>query len=625
MEVNELDPSIWDLPISQMVLPYIANFMNIAKYNGAHYYFAKTRFHDYFYELIENKIGTLHGIDVNCIVGVQGIGLSTTLIYYVLTCIKKGIRNIHYIDLNLVIGETQMNRLKNYAEEMKSSGVLILDHVTLFNRSIVADVESMVPMSRIIYVKSGFSATRNQFDNFIGKEWELNREEFKIIWMESMRKAKYTTNLNNQEMFITELYDTCKDKFILTPLLLRRVHVFFVIDGDQYSEEGNDVDYFMMRYRSSLGRDITDFKLKLLDVMECGTLQERHQGSEFSLHSKILLNQVKVTGGILLNLENDSPFKIPVNIFHCKYSIVKENDFEDSPRFLEMGFQKGDKYVTVTLSPPELLKHWEKLFPFDIQAIFDNTDAMNAENILDICFQSEGIRKEMENELVHLQYQLRTLIVPGDIRDSTSETNCKISDVSVRCVLPQCNSVRIITNLREITYINLTAFHMSKISAKLKCHGHDRNVEKIAYFLRDEIEKNMERCLIIHPTIDNINGFDYMVYISTDTGSHIGAKKAKKAKQESTPILYLVQVTKGAPHAGRSVEEALRIFKSVMNGFVHLHVTFIIARKECDTYTLNGNTCFENASVINLTHLAIGGMIRQSKLLKSIVSMVKRS
>ncbi|XP_063432465.1 uncharacterized protein LOC134714809 [Mytilus trossulus] len=623
MEVNELDATIWDIPNSQVVSPYIGHFMDIAKYNGANYYFSKTRFHDYFYELIENKIETLHGIDENCIVGVQGIGISTTLVHYVLTCIKKGINNIHYIDLNLVKGETQMNRLKKYGEEMKSASVLILDHMTLFNRSIVADVKSLVPIRRIIYVKSGFSATRNQFDNFIGYEWELTHEEFKIIWMESMKKAKCTDNLDNQEVFITELYDTCKDKFILTPCLLHRLYVCFVIDGDRYSpkeEDGKDVDYFIMRYRSSLGKDITEFRLRLLEIMECGSPQEKHQCSELSLHSKILLNQVKITGCILLNIERNCPFKIPVNIFHCKYGIVKESDIEKNRRFLENGFQNGDKYVSVTFTPQEQLKHWEKLFPFDVHSIIENKDTMKVENMLDICFQSEGIRKEMENELVRLQYQLRTLIVPGDIRDSTSETHCKISDESVRCVLPQCQSVAIISNLREITYINLTTSHLEKISAK--CQGHDGNVEKMANFLKDEIEKNIERCLIVHPTIDSMKGFDYILYNCTETGSDIGAKKAKKAKQEKLPILHLVQVTTGT---SRSVGESLKILKSVMDGFVHLHVTFIVASKDCETYTFNGNVCFENASVVNLTHLAIGGMIKQSKLLNSIIGMVERS
>ncbi|XP_063439543.1 uncharacterized protein LOC134720909 isoform X2 [Mytilus trossulus] len=611
-----------------MVSPHIGNFMNIARYNSANYYFAQTRFHDYFYEFLEKKIDTLHGLDENCIVGVQGIGKSSTLVYYVLSCIKKGNKNIHYIDLNLVKGETQMNRLKKYAEEMNYSGVLILDHVTLFNRSIVADVESLVPMRRIIYVETGFSASakRSKFGYLIGKEWELTRDEFKIIWMESLKKAKYTAHLENQEGFITELYDTCKDKFICTPRLLHRVHVFFVIDGDQYSkveEEGKDVDFFVMRYRSCLRRDISEFELKLLEVMECGTPRDKHQCSEFSLHTKILLNQVKATGDILLNLEQYDMFNIPVNIFHCKYCIVKEKDIEMDPRFLEMGLQKGDKYVTVSLITPKLLKHWEKVFPFNVHAIFDNKDGMDVENVLDICFQSGGIRKEVENELVRLQYQLRTLIVPGDIKDLTSETHCKVSAVSARCVLPQCNSV-LITHLEEITYINPTLSHLENISAKLKFHGHDRNVEKLAYFLQKEIRQNKERCLIVHPAIDNMKGFDYVVYMCTDTGSNVGGKKAKKPKQQGMPILHLVQVATGATHTGRSVGEALKIFKSVMNGFVHLHVTFIIARKECSTYSLNGNMSFENASVVNLTHLAIGEMIAQSKLLNSIVGMVKR-
>ncbi|CAG2255393.1 unnamed protein product [Mytilus edulis] len=611
-----------------MVSPYIGHFMNIAKYNSANYYFAQTRFHDYFYELIENKIEKLHGIDENCIIGVKGIGITTTLVYYVITCIKKGIKNIHYIDLNLVKGETQMNRLKKYAEEMKSSSVLILDHVTLFNRSIVADIKSLVPMSKIIYVKSGFSATRNQFDKFIGYEWELTHEEFRMIWMESMRKPKHTANLQNQEIFITKLYDTCKDKYILTPRLLHKVHVCFVIDGDQYSpneEDGKDVDYFIMRYRSSLGKDITEFRLRLLEMMECGKLQQKYLCSELSLHSKILLNQVKITGGILLNLERNCPFKIPVNIFHCKYGIVKEKDIEKDTRFLENGFQNGDKYVNVTITPTELLKQWEKLFPFDVHSIIENKDAMKVENVLDICFHSEGIRKEMENELVRLQYQLRTLIIPGDIRDSTSETHCKVSDVSVRYVLPQCQSVAIVSNLREITYINLTASHLENVAAKLKCQGGDRNVEKMAYFLRNEIEKNIERCLIVHPTIDILKGFDYILYNCTETRNDIGAKKPKKARQESFPILHLVQLTTGDKGTSRSVAESLKVLKSVMDGFVHLHMTIIIASKDCQTYTFNGNVNFENVSVVNLTHLAIGGMIKQSKLLNSIVGMVKRS
>ena len=112
------------------------------------------------------------------------------------------------------------------------------------------------------------------------------------------------------------------------------------------------------------------------------------------------------------------------------------------------------------------------------------------------------------------------------------------------------------------------------------------------------------------------------MYISTESES---TSRAKKPKQQGMQIVLLVEVATGATHTGVSLGEALDVFKSVMNGLVTLHVTFIIARKERDTYKLNGNMTFENVSGINLTHVAVGNLISQSKLLSGFVHMVSTS
>lgn len=608
---EELDPSVWDIPLSDNA----RYFMNIDKYNSTVYYFAKTRFHNYFFEFLEKKMNTQHSIEENCVVGEQGIGKSLTTVYYVLSCLKKGFTGIHYIDMNLVKGEVQMRRLVEYANKMKSSDWLILDHVTLFNRETLSKVESLVPTGRILYIETGFSASlkRFSFGDLIGKEWSLERNEFIKIWMGSLKKADY--NVKHQQQFTNKLYDSCKERFILTPRLLHRMHAFFVIDGDLDGGNEYDIEYFEMRYRLSLARDITEFELELSETMASGRCQERLQCIEFSLLTKVVLNQIKDRGSMLFKLDRDYLFKIPVNIFKCSYGVVKEFD----SRFVKNCFQKGDRYVSVTLSVPELFEHWQKVFPFNMKTIFENQEGLNVQYILDVCFQSDAIRKEVGNEIVELQYQLRNLIVPMGITD-TYETHCILSKAVSSRTLRQCDTVAI-RNVSEITYIEPTLPTFNKINAsKLQFQGDDQNVEKLAYVIKDEILKNQERCLIVNP--QNMKGLDYVVYINTGSVSSLGAKKTKKPKQHGLQILHLVQVATGV---GKSAGEALNVFKTVMDGLLPVHVTFIIARKESDTYTLNGNMTFEHASVVNLTHSAVLGLISQSKLLNGFVNMVGKS
>lgn len=64
--------------------------------------------------------------------------------------------------------------------------------------------------------------------------------------------------------------------------MLQRVRNFMVLDGDYFDEElkeGKNIDYFVMRYKTSLANDITQFKYNL--EMELGSeedsLYKRHK------------------------------------------------------------------------------------------------------------------------------------------------------------------------------------------------------------------------------------------------------------------------------------------------------------------------------------------------------------
>lgn len=168
--------------------PYFSSFVNIAKYSGEFKYFLKTRFHDFFVGILERRIE-----EELSIVGVQGIGKSSSAVYYVLSCIRNGDRHIHYIDLDVIKEESdiQMNKLQEFAKQVEPSDIVILDHVTLFNRSTVKKIQQIITISKMIFIETGFAASATKrnfaFPFHSNLSWELNKE-FIEIWTESLFK-----------------------------------------------------------------------------------------------------------------------------------------------------------------------------------------------------------------------------------------------------------------------------------------------------------------------------------------------------------------------------------------------------------------------------------------------------
>ena len=151
------------------------------------------------------------------LVGIQGIGKSSTIVYYVLSCIRNGNYRVRYIDMNYVEDEEDLCKLKEYISTMQKGDRLILDHVTVFNGSIVRRIKQLVEhiVSKVLMIETGFSASaRHDPKCILDDKWQLDRNEFRKIWMECLRKTKYP--LEVQETFIDDLMIIIVVKIILS-------------------------------------------------------------------------------------------------------------------------------------------------------------------------------------------------------------------------------------------------------------------------------------------------------------------------------------------------------------------------------------------------------------------------
>ena len=198
------------------------------------------------------------------LVGIQDIGISTTIVYFVISSIENGKQRVHYIDMDLVDDEADICKVMEYLSSMKKEHVLIIDHVTLFNRSIVSKIEqrALGILSKILLIETGFSASSRGLCNefYFDKNLQLNQNECKTIWIECLKKVKHC--LEDQNSFIDDLYGHCENRFTLTPWLLHRVLHYMVGRGCRYDpslQNGKDVEYFMLRYMQSFESGISNF------------------------------------------------------------------------------------------------------------------------------------------------------------------------------------------------------------------------------------------------------------------------------------------------------------------------------------------------------------------------------
>ncbi|XP_052065570.1 uncharacterized protein LOC127705291 [Mytilus californianus] len=543
--------------------------------------FIKTKFHNHFLEVI--KAVRKGALQKERIVGIQGIGKSSSVMYHVLSCRKNGDGGIHYVDLSIIEKKDKnLEKFSQYIASVKNNDCLVIDHVTLFNGKLVEKIEELTSFAKIVLIESRFTACVYTTNLDFNKDFQLDLNDFERIW-NGMLSVKSTDFPGRHELVSSllklgdKVYYELKDKFIVTPRLLHDAFDEMFIFGKKI----NEISYCA---EIKLREEIAMFKDELKSSY-CET---------FLLDTKLLLDCLVGQGkNIICTLSQVANFKVAINIFDIKILEVTRQDLEDNCRFYELELEEGDRYVTISHLVPFLGQHWIEKLPLKLEEVLNCEDA---NRILDFSLQNGSLRKMFKDGLVNCQVENDCVIIP-DKHKFFDTCSLEASDTNEYI---QCDGVmkpRKLYCLRPKNEIVKDAI----IQEKYK--GHLANVCKAAVYVKREIEKCNDQSFIIYPHVTNFMGFDYFLYTQPtlfDSGSSDESSSSPPSKKsKNRGMLFLVRVATGSLHTGITMSRALSVFKDIIDE-VTLHVVVINATKESDTYNLTGNYIFKNISIVNI-------------------------
>ncbi|CAG2238438.1 unnamed protein product [Mytilus edulis] len=507
--------------------------------------FIKTKFHNHFLEVL--KAVRKGGFQKERIVGISGIGKSSSVMYYILSCRKNGDGGIHYVDLSVIQKrDKNLEKFSQYIASVKNGDCLVIDHVTLFNGKLVEKIEELASFVKIIVIESGNTACVRTTNLDFNKDFQLDLNDFEKIW-NGMLSVKRTDFPSRHELLDSllklgdKVYHELKDKFIVTPRLLQDTFDEMFIFGKKIHE----ISYCA---EIKLREEIAMFKDELKTTY-CET---------FLLNTKLLLDCLGGQGkSIVCTLSQFSDFKVAINIFDVRMLEVTKHDFEDNCKFYELELEEGDRYVTISHLVPFISRHWIEKFPFKLEEVFNREDA---NRILDFSLQNEDLGSH-EN-----------ILCDGVIKPR-----------KLYCLRPK-NEVLKDTIIQE------------------KYKGHLANVCRAAVYVKREIENCNDQSFIIYPSVTNFMGFDYFLYTQPLSDSEISDESSSSPpskKSKNRGMLFLVQVATGSSHTGITMNRTLSVFKDIIDE-VTLHVVVLIATKQSDTFTFTGNYIFKDISIVNI-------------------------
>ncbi|VDI74559.1 Hypothetical predicted protein [Mytilus galloprovincialis] len=543
--------------------------------------FIKTKFHNHFLEVL--KAVRKGGFQKERIVGISGIGKSSSVMYYILSCRKNGDGGIHYVDLSVIQKrDKNLEKFSQYIASVKNGDCLVIDHVTLFKGKLVEKIEELASFVKIIVIESGNTACVCTTNLDFNKDFQLDLNDFEKIW-NGMLSVKRTDFPSRHELLDSllklgdKIYHELKDKFIVTPRLLQDTFDEMFIFGKKIHE----ISYCA---EIKLREEIAMFKDELKTTY-CET---------FLLDTKLLLDCLDGQGkSIVCTLSQFSDFKVAINIFDVRMLEVTKHDFEDNCKFYELELEEGDRYVTISHLVPFISRHWIEKFPFKLKEVFNCEDA---NRILDFSLQNGSLRKMFKDCIVNCQVKNNFVIIPDKPKffdtisseDLGSHENILFDGVmkprKLYCLRPK-NEVLKDTIIQE------------------KYKGHLENVCRAAVYVKREIENCNDRSFIIYPSVTNFMGFDYFLYtrpslFDSDSSEETSSSPPSK-KSKNRGMLFLVQVATGSSHTGITMNRTLSVFKDIIDE-VTLHVVVLIATKQSDTFTFTGNYIFKDISIVNI-------------------------
>lgn len=538
--------------------------------------YTKTKFHNYFSDYIKNMRN--FGEESVFISGIEGIGKTSSVIYYVLDCIKRKDYRVHYVDLNLVVDNLDI--FLEYAKENVHEGhCLILDHITVFNIHCVQTIRNTIKSVKYLQIESGFTASVHRDCMLFGKDYQLDREDFKTLWITSLRSVTDQVETRVQDLIAKsmEVYTCFAEHFIITPRLVQFVwrEMYFC---------GFEADDVLMTYEKKIQDSIKSFS----EIQDDNKLF-----ADFILHTRMFLYFVPKYEDFILTDNQYRQVKIAVNIFQVKAYKVTKDDLRCDIRFTDLDLKEGERYVRLTHLIPRLALYWKERLPYRFDSVLDYVDSAR---LISIMFQNGGAHKEIENMIVKYQKSANIAIIPG----SKELLQTTYSESSSEFKIPQSVG---------LSFLRVDDFHCINLAA-LKSFDteytyQDENVAKCALWIKRHMKENP---FLLHVEVGNLMGVDYFVYNPYDkcaTSQEWSCSAAKSPRLSHEGVLYLVQVASGASHRGDTIGRAFNIVKDVLSEKnIIIHVVVLVSSRSAEPYTLT-KCRFENASVINLNNVKL--------------------
>ncbi|XP_052065591.1 uncharacterized protein LOC127705314 [Mytilus californianus] len=553
--------------------------------------FIKTKFHDRFVEKM--TIARMTSSQKQTLVGIEGLGKSSSAIYYVLSCRKKGDNGIHYIDLNVIEAiDKNLEKFKLFADSVTCSDCLVVDHVTLFNMPLVKKIEEVTQYTQIILIESGFTACAHTSTGVdFGKNLQIDLNEFKKIWTGSLSVQTKGLSLfleghKGSSLFLEghKVYHELKNQLIVTPKLLHST-----LDDMMLHNLKTEAVLYSAKCR--LREEIAIFNLDVKNTQE----------ERFILDTKTLLELIKnCDEGFTTTIFTLQEFKIPINIFDVQINVVTKQALKENYRLFELELEEGDVYVVISELQPSLHSFWIEKVPLNYKEVMSHTDNFSKDVFRRIIFYG-GMQIEFETALVKFQTENNIVFVPD--RNVFMDTNS--FETSGECAIKQC--IGIIKQRHGLQCLKPDQDKLIEYSDE-STDRYDkplRNVHRTALFLKEEIKKNRDQTLLVYPSVQNLVGFSYFLYTAY-THSQCGINKetcssvpVKRKRNEGT--LFLVRVATGFSHTGLTMHKALEVFQNTLKE-VSLHAVVLIATHRSTLYTLTGNCGFKHLSVVNIGH-----------------------
>ncbi|XP_062604878.1 uncharacterized protein LOC134266678 [Saccostrea cucullata] len=326
-------------------------------------YLLKTKFHEDFVDCMRDL--RLIQNDWNLLSGIEGLGISSSAMYYVLECRKENDISVHYVDLNK-IEERDKNLVSfgAYCKNFLDRACLIIDHVTLYNSHYLENIKKMVHQqvkdAKFILIETGFTADASHLHcNIFGRNHQLDEDSSLKIWKGSVEylfsqrgktEKDYSRCVDLKEKG-KEVYERFSKEYIMTPKLLNDVLEDIFVGRDRKVEEAFE------RYTQKRRNSIKDFR-------ECLGNKEL---DKFILHTRFLLRFTPGDGQHILRPDASRP--VAINLFELEHCQVTEED-EYWPTMAKEGFDEGDSCVKVRHLFPLLAKDWNERLPCDLEKLF---------------------------------------------------------------------------------------------------------------------------------------------------------------------------------------------------------------------------------------------------------------